>query len=183
MCIILPLLSSLPGVCRHHQAETCLLLFHNIAEQSPLLSVSMSLPASGAGCFFLDLQLPRHLTQLLIWKLTQGLQPWPPSLGLHFCIGQTLACVVIVVYLLSRIRLFVIPRTAVPPASLFFTVSQSLLKLMSTESVMPSHHLILCHPLLFLPSIFPSFSLSQRVDSLHQVAKELKLQVQHQSLK
>ena len=68
-------------------------------------------------------------------------------------------------------------------ASLFFTVSQSLLKLMSTESVMPSHHLILCHPLLFLPSIFPSFSLSQRVDSLHQVAKELKLQVQHQSLK
>ena len=38
-----------------------------------------------------------------------------------------------------------------------FTISQSLLKLMSTESVMPSNHLILCHPLLLLPSIFPSF--------------------------
>ena len=154
MCIILPLLSSLPGVCRHHQAETCLLLFHNIAEQSPLLSVSMSLPASGAGCFFLDLQLPRHLTQLLIcfhvelspliWKLTQGFSHGLLVLGLHFCIGQTLACVVIVVYLLSRIQLFVIPRTAAPPASLFFTVSQSLLKLMSTEVVMLSNHLILC---------------------------------------
>ena len=41
-------------------------------------------------------------------------------------------------------------------ASLSFTISQSLLKLMSTEVVMPSNHLILCHPLLLLPSIFPS---------------------------
>ena len=48
------------------------------------------------------------------------------------------------------------PRTAAPQASLFFTISWSLLKLMSIESVMPSNHLILCHPLLLLPSIFPS---------------------------
>ena len=41
-------------------------------------------------------------------------------------------------------------------ASLSFTISQSLLKLMSIESVMPSNHLILCHPLLLLPAIFPS---------------------------
>ena len=47
------------------------------------------------------------------------------------------------------------PQTAVHQASLFFTISRSLLKLTSTESVMPSNHLILCHPLL-LPSIFPS---------------------------
>ena len=46
--------------------------------------------------------------------------------------------------------------TAVRQASLSFTISQSLLKLMSTESVMPSNHLILCRPLLLLPSIFPS---------------------------
>ena len=46
--------------------------------------------------------------------------------------------------------------TALPQASLSSTISQSLLKLMSIESVMPSNHLILCHPLLFLPSIFPS---------------------------
>ena len=49
------------------------------------------------------------------------------------------------------------PWTAAPQASLRFTISRSLLKLMSTESVMPSNHLILCHPLLLLPSIFPSF--------------------------
>ena len=48
------------------------------------------------------------------------------------------------------------PQTAACQASLSITNSQSLLKLMSTESVMPSNHLILCHPLLLLPSIFPS---------------------------
>ena len=55
----------------------------------------------------------------------------------------------------SCVQLFEIPWTAIHQASLFITNSQSLLKLMSTESVMPSNHLILCHPLL-LPSIFPS---------------------------
>ena len=48
------------------------------------------------------------------------------------------------------------PWTAVCQASLSFTNSWSLLKLMSFESMMPSNHLILCHPLLFLPSIFPN---------------------------
>ena len=48
------------------------------------------------------------------------------------------------------------PWTAARQASLSFTISQSLLKLISIESVMPSNHLILCHPLLLLPSIFPS---------------------------
>ena len=57
---------------------------------------------------------------------------------------------------LSCVRLFVTPWTAACQASLSFTISQSLLKLMSLESVMPSNHFILCHPLLLLPSIFPS---------------------------
>ena len=57
---------------------------------------------------------------------------------------------------LSRVRLFVTPRTAAHQASLSITKSQSLLKLMYSELVMPSNHLILCHPLLLLPSIFPS---------------------------
>ena len=48
------------------------------------------------------------------------------------------------------------PRTAAHQASLSITNSQSLLKLTSIASMMPSNHLILCHPLLFLPSIFPS---------------------------
>ena len=57
---------------------------------------------------------------------------------------------------LSRVRLFVTPWTAARQASLSITNSRSLLKLMSIESVMPSNHLILCHPLLLPPSIFPS---------------------------
>ena len=57
---------------------------------------------------------------------------------------------------LSYVQLFVTPWTAAPQASLSITNSQSLLKLMSIKLVMPSNHLILCHPLLFLPSIFPS---------------------------
>jgi len=60
------------------------------------------------------------------------------------------------VQLLSRVRLFVTPWTTARQVSLSFTISQSLLKLMSIESTMPSNHLILCHPFLFLPSIFPS---------------------------
>ena len=57
---------------------------------------------------------------------------------------------------LSRVQLFATPWTAAHQASLSITNSQSLLKLMSIDSVMPSNHLILCHPLLLLPSIFPS---------------------------
>ena len=57
---------------------------------------------------------------------------------------------------LSHVRLFVTPWTSAHQASLSITNSQSLLKLMSIESVIPSNHLILCCPLLFLPSTFPS---------------------------
>ena len=61
-----------------------------------------------------------------------------------------------VVQSLSNVRLFATPLTAAHQATLPITISQSLLQLMSIESVMPSNHLILCHPLLFLPSVFPS---------------------------
>ena len=57
---------------------------------------------------------------------------------------------------LNHVQLFVTPWTAACQASLSITKSQSLLKLISIDSVMPSNHLILCHPLLLLPSIFPS---------------------------
>ena len=58
---------------------------------------------------------------------------------------------------LSHVQLFVIPWTAAHQASLSITNSQSLLKLMSIEMVMPSNHVTLCHPLLLLPSVFLSF--------------------------
>ena len=60
----------------------------------------------------------------------------------------------VVVHLLSRVQLFATPCTAAHKASLAFTISRSLLTLMSIESMMPSNHLILCCPLL--PSIFPN---------------------------
>ena len=60
------------------------------------------------------------------------------------------------VQVLSHVRLFANPWTAAHLASLSITASQSLPKLISIESVMPSNHLMLCHPLLLPPSIFPS---------------------------
>ena len=63
------------------------------------------------------------------------------------------------VQLLSRVRPFVTPWTTACQAPLSITNSQSLLKLMSIKSMMPSNHLILCCPFLLLPSIFPSISL------------------------
>ena len=60
--------------------------------------------------------------------------------------------------------------------------TNGLPKLMSIKSVMPSNHLILCHPLLLLPSVFPSIRVfSNEVSTLHQVAKVLEFQLQHQS--
>ena len=82
----------------------------------------------------------------------------------------------------SRVRLFVTLRTTTRQASLSITNSQSPPKPMSIESVMPSIHLILCRPLLLLPSIFPSIRVFPNESSLHnQVAKILELQLQHQS--
>ena len=80
----------------------------------------------------------------------------------------------LVVQLLSHVRLFETPWTAACPVSLSFTISWSLLKLMSMESVMPSHHFILCCSLLLLPSIFPSIRVFL-ISSPHQVAKVLEL--------
>ena len=84
---------------------------------------------------------------------------------------------------LSCVRVFVTLWTAARQASLSITNSQSLLKLLSIESVMPSNHLILCRPLLLLPSIFPSIRVfsNESPSPSHQVAKVLELQLQHQS--
>ena len=70
------------------------------------------------------------------------------------------------VQLLSHVWLFATPWTAARQVSLSITNSRSLLKLMSIESVMPSNHLILCHPLL-LPSIFPSIRVFSNESVLH----------------
>ena len=116
-------------------------------------------PALAGG--FLTTGPPRKpLSLLFVCVTAQGRTP--PTLESK-C-GETLgsqsltagALSKLVIQSLSRVQLSVTPWTAARQASLFFTVFQSLLKLMSTESVMPSNHLSLCHPLLLLPSIFPS---------------------------
>ena len=72
------------------------------------------------------------------------------------CVHTTCTCQFSSVQSLRRVQLFVIPWTAACHTSLSITNSRSSLKLMSIESVMPSNHLILCHPLLLPPSILPS---------------------------
>ena len=68
-----------------------------------------------------------------------------------------------VVLSLSHIRLFV---TQAHQASLSFIISWTLLKLMSIESMMPSNHVIICHPLIFLPSIFPNIRVFSKESAL-----------------
>ena len=68
---------------------------------------------------------------------------------------------------LSCVQLFATPWTAASQASLSITNPQSLLKLMSIELVMPSNHLILCHPLLLLPSVIPSIRVFSNDSALH----------------
>ena len=75
--------------------------------------------------------------------------------------------IVIIVQLLSSVWLFGTPWIAALLASLSFFISRSLLKFMSIELVMPSSHLILCHPLLFLPSIFRSIKVFSNELALH----------------
>ena len=89
---------------------------------------------------------------------------------------------------LGRVRLFATPWTAACQASLSITNYQSLPKLMSIESVIPSSHHILCHPLLLLPSIFPNIRVFFSNEPALQmwratwwVAKVLEFQLQHQS--
>ena len=81
--------------------------------------------------------------------------------------GEAISSLASSVQSLSRVWLFATPWTTGCQNSLSITSSQSSLKLMSIESVMPSNHLILCHPLLLLPSIFPSIKVFSNESVLH----------------
>ena len=90
--------------------------------------------------------------------------------------------ITIIVQSLSCVWLFATPWNAARQAALSFTVSQSLLRLLSIESMMPSNHLILCCPLLFPLSIFPSIRVfSNELAVCIKVATVLELQIQHHS--
>ena len=90
------------------------------------------------------------------------LEPVSHFLGCPFC-----RLPIVVVQSLSRVQFFVTTWTAAHQASLAFTISQSLFRLMSIESVMPSNHLILCHPLLLLLLIFTRFRVFSNELALH----------------
>ena len=92
--------------------------------------------------------------------------------------------IIVFVKSLSHVQLFTTSLTVACQAALSSTVSQSLPRFVSVESVILSNHLSLCHLLLFLPSIFPSirvFSNELAFGSLHHVAKVLKFQLQQHS--
>ena len=103
--------------------------------------------STGVGCHCL-------LCYLVLKSINSGVGPLNPTF-------------ITSVQLLSRVQLFVTPWTAAHQASLSITNSQSLLKLMSFELVKPSNHLILCRPLLLLPSIFPSIRVFLNESALH----------------
>ena len=95
-----------------------------------------------------------------------------PSLTLHLIIMTShiytfISSYVVVVQSLGHVWLFVTPWTTADQALLSLTISQSLSKFMFLESVIPSNHLILCHSLLLLPSIFPSIRIFSSDSSLH----------------
>ena len=87
---------------------------------------------------------------------TSSLQNYEQSPSVAEAPWSAVCYTVALLLLFSRVQLSVIPWTTAHRASKSFTSFQSLLKLMSIDSVMPSNHLILCHPLLLLPSIVPS---------------------------
>ena len=102
-----------------------------------------------------------------------------PPMFLFPILVLNIVVVVTAVQSLSRVWLFATPWTAAHQASLSFTISRRLLKLMSIESVMPCNHLILCHPLLPRPQSFPtsrSFPVSQLFASGGQTGRPKSFQ-------
>ena len=83
--------------------------------------------------------------------------------------------ITIVVHSLNPVQFFVAPHVAAHQASLSFTFSWSLLKLVSIELMIPSNEVLLCRPLVLLPSVFPSIRVSSNESAL-QVAKVSELQ-------
>ena len=101
---------------------------------------------------------------------------------LYVCIYVSICRYISIIQSLSCFQLFATPCTAARQASLSITNAQSLLKLMSIESVMSSNHLILCHPLLLLPSIFPNIRVFSNESALRiRWTKYWRFQLQHQS--
>ena len=157
------------AVQEHVRKENEFHRLRSVSEESCVLALLVKSSKHLLDCFTLFSSSPLFLCcpemNYLIFEFQVFGQP---LLVIHFLTGCVLcfSCCAVVVELLSCVQLFATPWTAAPQASLSFIISQSLLKLMSIESVMPSNHLILCCPLLILPSIFPSIRVFSNVSAL-----------------
>ena len=117
----------------------------------------------------LEREMATH-PSILSWRI-----PWTEEPGRLQSMGlqesDTTECtaqhIFVVVQSLSYVRLFATLWTVARQVPLSFTISRILLKLMSIESVRPSNHLILCHPLCLLPSVFPSIRVFSSESALH----------------
>ena len=111
-------------------------------------------------------------SSILAWRIPWteepgGLQSMGSQRVGHNWVTNTFHILIAAIQLLSHVQLFATPWTAAHQAPLSFTVSQTLLRFVSIESVMPSNHLILCFPLLLLLSIFPSIRIFSNEWALH----------------
>ena len=141
-----------PGTSSHFRTSVVQIKFTLVRSNDPIIiSCIIHLPAHLRNCFVCS-SFSFCLQDLSI---------------LHFSGDNDLAFCFVVVQSLSCVQLFVTPWTTACQAYLSFTISQNLLKLISIESVVASNHLILCHPLLLLPSIFSSLRVFSSELALH----------------
>ena len=154
----------------------CLVIIPNHWESNNIAVTEVRKPSCG-GCWCCHVHIQficGGYQEWLSWNLQE-------QLSTCFTAGLTMGCNSVVVQSLSCVRLFVTRWTAAHQAPLAFTVSWSLLKFVSIESVILSNYFILCWPFSFCLQSFPASQL-QWVSSSHLVAKALELQLQHQSL-
>ena len=143
-----------PSSCELSKMRACVCMFNH--KLVPVSGIHCEMCASSTSLLLLMILQLYHLSALL-----------PPPVSNSSCLFTpcqllcTSCCTISSVQSLSHVRLFTTPWTAAFQASPSFTISWSLLKLMSIESVMPSNHRILWCPLLLLPSIFPSIRVLQ----------------------
>ena len=137
------------------------------------------LSTSAFSTWLLNVEIPQNLFLIFTFLSCSILfRSYPCK-----CLMTVSRTMLSLVFSCSGMSDYVTPWTAGCQASLSFTISQSLLKLTSIESVMPSNHLILCHPILTLPSIFPSIMVFSRELALCISSKYFgqELKFQHQS--
>ena len=134
---------------------------------------SLSFPISWSLLKFMSIELVMLSDHLILCCSFSSCPQSSPASGsipvipLFASGGQSIGAYISSVQSLSHVRLFATPWMAARQASVSITNSWSSLRLMSIESVMPSSHLILCHPLLLLPPIPPSIRVFSNESTLH----------------